>query len=207
MKRFTKKNFLLVVTIAIKSSGTKSLKWFMKEFTQGRNHISAAHAPKHFLRPHIFLHIREIFTLRPLNSELQASDLMHSSTAKKFQCGKCQKLFKLNSHLKTHNAVHEKNQLACSICLKTFSLKASLKKHTEEIHQQIKNINCSHCEAKFSRKEYLIYHTKKVHSEYTPITEKYLNCICCPKTFSKESKLKEHQRIHTGEKPIHVLFV
>ena len=74
------------------------------------------------------------------------------------------------------------------------SQKGNLKKHIEAKHSIGKNYNCNMCEKVFKTKQNLKYHIETTHTE---ISHK---CDQCLSTFTHRMCLKEHMKIHTGEK-------
>lgn len=132
--------------------------------------------------------------------------LDNDKNLKSFFCSLCNKRFKNNYILTSHNKLHrEKEHFFCAICEKKFKSKACLSRHIKEIHRSSKTISepdftdinaniCNICNKTFKSKYILTVHKKRhVHKG------QFL-CTTCGKGFNSKGCLNRHTRVHTGEK-------
>lgn len=85
---------------------------------------------------------------------------------------------------------------------RTFSNRGTLLKHRNSIHGtvKLKRYDCPSCPAYFFSSIKLKMHTSK-HSDSQTISENDVTFLCdvCSKTFSNETLLGHHMKIHRGE--------
>ncbi|XP_050996103.1 zinc finger protein 445 [Acomys russatus] len=128
------------------------------------------------------------------------------------------KAFSQSSHLDCRQMYYSQEKLfKCRVCEKAFRWRSNCVRH-EKIHTGVKPYKCSFCQKAFQRRSaYRLHektHTKqKVESRQfrggfpcTPDrsqcgTEQGKDCSQCGKDFCCKSYTREHQRLHTQEKP------
>ena len=135
--------------------------------------------------------IRQQFTIqRP--EKVQVGN----STSMRFQCNRCQKLFKQKSYLRDHLVfVHNKStEHQCMKCDKYLPSAGRLKEHML-YHEGTRNYQCENCEKRFYNKSHLQDHMR-IHTGDRPFM-----CKSCGQKFARKDTLKIHMRIHTGERP------
>lgn len=125
---------------------------------------------------------RHIQSVHGSNEELQ------------FKCDVCQKLFKTEQILCTHQKHHNRAKLSCATCAKTFRNQKTLIEHCR-IHTGDRPFVCEHCFKAFRYQSNLNQH-KLSHSN-----DRKFQCIKCPMLFLRAHTLREHERTHTKEKP------
>ncbi|XP_060755610.1 zinc finger protein 501-like isoform X2 [Neoarius graeffei] len=143
-----------------------------------------------------------------------------------FQCSYCEKRFYHKMHVKVHERVHTKEKpYMCSICEKGFITITVLKQH-QKVHSSEKSYQCSHCEMMFKQKINLRWH-EQAHLGEKPFLCEHcgkgfshpatfsahkrthiggthkssFRCSVCGKTFLRQYGLKQHERIHTKDRP------
>lgn len=114
----------------------------------------------------------------------------------KFSCETCGKKFKVKGDMTNHvRFSHKEQPVICDVCGKTCLNSNSLYVHQKFAHYKAK-YECQVCKRRMVTQENLNEHMIRQH-------EKRENVVCeeCGKTFSRNSRLKIHMRIHTGDKP------
>lgn len=118
------------------------------------------------------------------------------------ECYLCKQQYKSVSSLKQHIYMHwlPRNHL-CTQCGLCFQRAGALKKHLmREDHNGIDNrkFECVICSKKFCDKTMFDTHQYKFHRKERPYKCTFVNC---DKSYLYSQSLKEHQRLHTGERP------
>lgn len=104
-----------------------------------------------------------------------------------FECSRCMRKFTKKDSLIFHIKKHEerdKQIVICQICKREFKHQAHLDNHLQSVH---------------NNKEVKI--VKDPSETYNSSSRKKHRCKICAKSFQMLSTLKDHIRVHTGEKP------
>jgi len=108
---------------------------------------------------------------------------------------------KKRKHAKSENNEKESTRYKCFRCPKDFASKNGLWRHIDTKHVEVRKpqpIPCDLCEATFTVKTDLVVHMENVHM----IGNKLYKCNYCDfKRLNNSHVVKEHERIHTDEKP------
>ena len=113
---------------------------------------------------------------------------------KKELCQECGKNVRcLRDHMLR---VHTVETVKCSICEKMLKNAKVLKAHNRAVHDE--KVPCVHCGKLYGMASRMFLH---VQAQHTPNEDKRHKCEICGKGFAAKEILKDHNNIHTGEKP------
>uniref|UniRef100_A0A8C9TGF1 C2H2-type domain-containing protein n=1 Tax=Scleropages formosus TaxID=113540 RepID=A0A8C9TGF1_SCLFO len=139
-------------------------------------------------------------------------------SAQKLQCLQCRKVFKSQSHLEKHLEIHSGGKHYCMQCESSFSPTCQLKHHQflpsplkRSTRTKYENI-LTQVAKKLKQQHWGCYkcnHCGKNFSQAAYLKqhqvvhsgEKPYKCSQCGKSFSRRGHLKQHQLVHSGEKP------
>ncbi|KAF6720280.1 Zinc finger and BTB domain-containing protein 41 [Oryzias melastigma] len=112
-----------------------------------------------------------------------------------WECSICSKTFSRKPHLQEHMILHTQDRpFKCSFCDEFFKSRFARLKHQEKFH--LGPFPCEICGRQFNDSG-----NKKRHIECTHGGTRKWTCFICGKSVRERTTLREHLRIHTGEKP------
>ncbi|XP_063072713.1 zinc finger protein 479-like [Engraulis encrasicolus] len=115
---------------------------------------------------------------------------------KSFICATCEKRFRTEAGLHTHQYVHKEERLVyCQFCFKGFRQTVDKVKHEESHQAEVLKFYCRECPKRFADR-----HSRSVHRK-THWTEDRFFCKYCDKGFKEMNHLRRHKLLHTGKKP------
>ena len=151
---------------------------------------------------------------------------LHEASAHKFTCDQCGKVCKTKNYLQYHIRQVHGDEIPCDQCGKLYRDKWRLREHAEVVHEKKppKGRKCTMCEQVFSTFAQMNVHRNKVHYptkyycepckqtfgtsgmlkahiSYIHSSEGKFPCEICGRKLRKAIDLRDHMRIHSGEKP------
>ncbi|XP_056605833.1 zinc finger protein 408 isoform X1 [Triplophysa dalaica] len=158
-------------------------------------------------------------------------DLLQLSNIRerRYKCDQCEKSFFQLCHLKKHNLTHQDQKpYLCNECGKCYSSQESFQAHLL-MHRGQRPFKCTHCDKCYGLKrdlrEHLVLHTgekpyvcdvcgkafarrpslrvhREVHRTKEPDYQApKIKCPECNKELSTSGSLRNHMRLHSGERP------
>ncbi|XP_071441857.1 zinc finger protein 585A-like [Hetaerina americana] len=119
--------------------------------------------------------------------------------AQEFKCEICSEEFKSRILLRKHELKHYGDRpFQCDTCGKSYTSRGSLQIHVTT-HSNEKPYLCDKCGKGFKHVSNLNAH-KRTHSD-DPSVIKAHQCPLCNKAFRCQFLVREHMRLHTGDKP------
>ncbi|XP_071345748.1 zinc finger protein 408 [Trachinotus anak] len=123
------------------------------------------------------------------------------SEEKPFNCQECGKNYTSAESFRAHQLSHRgERPFSCPHCEKTYGLKRDLKEHMV-LHTGEKPYTCEHCGKAFARRPSLRIHRLLHCSRMIYTQPPKVQCTLCPKLLANFGSLRNHMKLHTGEKP------
>ncbi|XP_041793687.1 zinc finger protein 408 isoform X2 [Chelmon rostratus] len=120
---------------------------------------------------------------------------------KPFSCHECGKNYTSAESFRAHQMSHRgERPFSCPHCEKTYGLKRDLKEHLV-LHTGEKPYVCEHCGKAFARRPSLRIHRLLHCSRMIYTQPPKVQCSLCPKLLANSGSLRNHMKLHTGEKP------
>ncbi|XP_070820849.1 zinc finger protein 408 [Chaetodon trifascialis] len=120
---------------------------------------------------------------------------------KPFSCHECGKSYTSAESFRAHQMSHRgERPFSCPHCEKTYGLKRDLKEHLV-LHTGEKPYVCEHCGKAFARRPSLRIHRLLHCSRMVYTQPPKVQCSLCPKLLANSGSLRNHMKLHTGEKP------
>lgn len=134
-------------------------------------------------------------------TKIEMVDLAETQNQEKssYPCAFCPKKYLWHKFLVTHSKVHKTpGPFVCSICGEPCH---GLYFDHMKTHVLVESRDCSRCDESFASLKLLKEHMIGMHdTDLDPDDSKH-KCGVCGKRYKALSYLREHERIHTGEKP------
>ncbi|KAK2853617.1 hypothetical protein Q5P01_006278 [Channa striata] len=133
-------------------------------------------------------------------SHLKKHQFSHTKD-KPFTCEECGKNYTSVESFRAHQMSHRgERPFSCPHCEKSYGLKRDLREHMV-LHTGEKPYICEHCGKAFARRPSLRIH-RLLHCSRTIYTQPpKVQCTVCAKLLANSGSLRNHMKLHTGEKP------
>ncbi len=120
---------------------------------------------------------------------------------KPYMCSECGKTYSSQESFQAHLLMHRgQRPFQCQHCDKNYGLKRDLKEH-QVLHSGEKPFVCEICGKSFARRPSLRVH-REVHRTKEPDYQPpKVKCPECKKELANSGSLRNHMRLHTGERP------
>lgn len=116
-----------------------------------------------------------------------------------YGCDKCEKKYYTSSQLKRHKYSHTGIRFPCELCEKKFhdpvALRSHIKAHSSGTSLTTGFYRCPECDKTYTIRNSLYDHMRRQHSG-----SERISCEICSATFNRKSSLRQHAKVHMGDK-------
>lgn len=116
-----------------------------------------------------------------------------------YGCDQCEKKYYTTTLLKRHQLSHTGIRYSCEWCEKTFcdpvALRCHVKTHSSGTSTSTGIYRCPECDKTYTIRNSLYDHMRRQHSG-----DERISCEICNATFNRKSSLRQHGKVHMGDK-------
>lgn len=130
---------------------------------------------------------------------LKKHEFTHSDR-KPFSCDQCERSYSSIESFRAHQMSHRgERPFSCPLCLKAYGLRRDLQEHMV-LHSGLRPFVCD-CGKAFARRPSLRIHRLHHCVQRTSGQAAKVQCSICSKLLANSGSLRNHMKIHTGERP------
>ena len=140
-------------------------------------------------------------TIEETSTDEGTGDRGEGGSLKPYRCPHCEHRFAVKSSLRRHKVIHTGKAFGCSSCNKIFSNSTDFKRHQQRRHGIGTTESDSQVQIPIDPMEREKRKLQRRLREEKARESGEFSCSHCDKKFGSSSRLRAHEKLHTGERP------